>query len=141
MTTSMNRQPQGIPVGGQFATTAHSEPEGAIPAPAATSGPEFEETMRRVEGDFHAARRQVQHGYMVMTVNAMRERCPNVASFTLVDEDDLEARDILDADGEEVSDEEHDAMQDIIADLVSEDCHRYVGEEINLQEILDTWKP
>lgn len=47
--------------------------------PAQTSGPEFEEAMRRVEVEFHAAGRQVQHGCMVMTVNAMRKRCPDDA--------------------------------------------------------------
>ncbi|QOT19248.1 DUF2958 domain-containing protein [Paenarthrobacter sp. YJN-5] len=34
MTESINRQPQGIPAGGQFAPTAHAEPEVALPAPA-----------------------------------------------------------------------------------------------------------
>jgi hypothetical protein len=33
MTESINRQPQGIPVGGQFAPTAHGEPDVALAAP------------------------------------------------------------------------------------------------------------
>lgn len=34
MTESINRQPQGIPAGGQFAPTAHAEPEVSLSAPA-----------------------------------------------------------------------------------------------------------
>jgi hypothetical protein len=51
MTESTNRQPQGIPAGGQFAPTTHAEPEVALAVPA----PERPaETQRRLRGhDFY----------------------------------------------------------------------------------------
>ncbi|MCC3292398.1 hypothetical protein [Arthrobacter sp. zg-Y1110] len=140
MTTPMNRQPQGIPAGGQFATTAHSEPEIGIPVPAPTSGPEFVETMLRVEGDFHAARRHVQHGYILMAINEMEQQCPSAASFTLINEDDLEATEILDADGEPVPDEEKDAMRDIWRYRDEDDYSGYIGDDVDIQKIRDDWQ-
>ncbi|OOP65271.1 hypothetical protein BMF89_00015 [Arthrobacter sp. SRS-W-1-2016] len=51
MTESTSRQPQGIPVGGQFAPTAHSEPDVAL-TPAAPARPA--ETQRKRRGhDFY----------------------------------------------------------------------------------------
>lgn len=40
MTTIQNRQPQGIPVGGQFAATAHAEPQIILPT-GSSSAEEF----------------------------------------------------------------------------------------------------
>lgn len=51
MTESTARQPQGIPVGGQFAPTTHAEPEVALAAPAR---PQPVETQRARRGhDFY----------------------------------------------------------------------------------------
>jgi hypothetical protein len=51
MTDSINRQPQGIPVGGQFAPTTHAEPDVAL-APPAPARPV--ETQRKRRGhDFY----------------------------------------------------------------------------------------
>ena len=109
----MNRQPQGIPAGGQFATTVHSEPEVALPSPAPTTGPEFYASVATIEKDFHENRDKAQHGYMVRAINEMKEQCPGVASFALTCEDDLEAEDILDADGKEVSEVDSAAVRGI----------------------------
>ncbi|MDO5863413.1 MULTISPECIES: hypothetical protein [Paenarthrobacter] len=53
----INRQPQGIPTGGQFAPTAHAEPEVALAAPA----PERPaETQRKHRGhDFYPPAEQM----------------------------------------------------------------------------------
>ncbi|GAA4033994.1 hypothetical protein GCM10023063_17380 [Arthrobacter methylotrophus] len=51
MTESINRQPQGIPVGGQFAPTAHAEPDVAL---AASAPARPAETQRKRRGhDFY----------------------------------------------------------------------------------------
>ena len=41
MTTTQARQPEGTPVGGQFAATAHSEPAVALPKPLTLTDDEF----------------------------------------------------------------------------------------------------
>ncbi|ACL42400.1 hypothetical protein Achl_4449 (plasmid) [Pseudarthrobacter chlorophenolicus A6] len=50
MTENIARQPQGIPAGGQFAATAHAEPDVALAPPA----PRPVETLRKLRGhDFY----------------------------------------------------------------------------------------
>jgi hypothetical protein len=46
MTESINRQPQGIPAGGQFAPTTHAEPDVALPAPVPTRPAETQRNRR-----------------------------------------------------------------------------------------------
>lgn len=141
MTTTMNRQPQGTPVGGQFATTVHSEPECGIQAPAPISGPEFYAAITSIENDFQEGQDKTQHGYMIRAINEMKEQCPNVASFALTCEEDLEAEDILNADGSEASDADKAAMRGIWHYRDEDDYTEYINEDINVQEILDTWQP
>ena len=129
---------------GTFGTQTHAQgPEltvsGAGKAP--TSGPEFYAALAAIEQSFHEGREKTQHGYMLRAINEMKERCPNVASFTLTCEDDLEAEDIVDVDGNEVSDADEAAMHRIWHYRDEDDYTHYIGEEIDVQEIRDTWQP
>jgi hypothetical protein len=55
--TTQARQPEGIPVGGQFAATAHSDPAVTLHAPEAMTDSEFARTLHALsEGNVSASR-------------------------------------------------------------------------------------
>ena len=128
---------------GTFGTQTHAPgPKLTVGAgKAPTSGPAFHAALAAIEKGFHDGREKTQHGYMIRAINEMKEKCPAVASFTLKCEDDLEAEDALDADGNEISDADAAAMHGIWHYRDEDDYTHYVGEEIVVQEVLDTWQP
>lgn len=71
MTENTNRQPKGVPVGGQFATTSHSEPDLSLsPAASATALPLAELIARRDVSKERSERLDMQKDHLDRLIQA-----------------------------------------------------------------------
>lgn len=106
-----------------------------------SSGPGFEAELARLAEIEDGARARRQHGCMVSALHSVQAKCPNIASFTLTVDKYLEVEHgtALDADGNQVSEDEHEAASRILSYIDEDDLSRYIGSEVDIQEVLDTW--
>lgn len=106
-----------------------------------TSGPAFQAEMTRLAEVEDEARARRQHGCMISALLEAKSDCPNVASFTLTVDKYLEVErgTALDADGNHIGDDEEEALSKVLSTWGEDDLSRYVGSDVDIQEILDTW--
>ena len=106
-----------------------------------TSGPAFQAEMTRLAEVEDEARARRQHGCMISALLEAKTDSPNVASFTLTVDKYLEVErgTALDADGNHVGDDEEEALSKVLSTWGEDDLSRYVGSDVDIQEILDTW--
>ncbi|MCC3292614.1 hypothetical protein [Arthrobacter sp. zg-Y1110] len=139
-TPHMNRQPQGIPVGGQFASTAHTEPQGVNLSPAAGTdineldarGTELYEEVERARDHFSDVFLAMQHVELKTLGVGLKQNYPDARYLVL--EDDPEGggywiNSMVDANGsvippksdffeeESLLDDDGPAVGSVIADL------------------------
>lgn len=115
---------------------------GGLGAPehkAPTGGPELDEEIDRLEDEARKAQTRLQHARMVKDIAAIREQCPNVAGFYLYPAWGLVAGDALDADGNEVSAEESEALSEIFRNYTEKDHKLFHDTRVEIQEVLDTF--
>lgn len=122
-----------------FATAGPGETIGPKPVPV--HGPEFDAEMTRLQGIEDEARARRQHGCMLFAIQQATHECPNIASFTLTVDKHLEVErgSALDADGNPVDEEEEEALSSFLGTWDEDDLSRYIGSEVNIKELFETW--
>ena len=96
--------------------------------------------MDTLEESFRETQRRMQVGYMLKAIAEMAEECPNVASFELSGEErHLECHNAMDADGETVSQEEHEALDAVFHYREEADYSLFVGETVVVADVIASW--
>lgn len=135
LSTAIAEDPKASAAVTRAATGGLGAPEHKAP----TGGPELDEEIDRLEDEARKAQTRLQHARMIKDIAAIREQCPNVAGFYLYPAWGLVAGDALDADGNEVSAEESEALSEIFRNYTEKDHKLFHDTRVEIQEVLDTF--
>lgn len=117
MTTEPNRQPEGIPTGGQFAKTTHSDRTVTLDDPRTARRAAFNRFATATDARILALKEDASRAQLRNMIDDLRQAHPEVQSFELYldDDGDIAANFVRDADGNDIEEAEVDLTESLRA--------------------------